>query len=151
MNLPVFDPLDDALRALREIQAPEQITPSTDSPSGYRVSSAAFKPGTDGSISVDLEEMMALDGVEVTAKFPSLPRAVGLVAHEICTIRKHGAEVSHVPLLENPYHGEIRMPGLSKSQIRKAARSLAETCEILVGIDADEASKHGKGEASAPA
>lgn len=138
MSGPVIDPLADDLRALREVQAPQQISPSEVDPGGYRVSSAAFMPGTDGTVSIDLEEVLLRHGKGPTSKFPSLPRAVALVAQKIGAIRSAGATVSHVPLAENYYHGEMRSAGMGRKQVRKLARHLAETCEILSDIDLDE-------------
>ena len=134
----IISPLNGALRVLREVQAPEQITRAADRPSGYRVSSAAFKPQRDGSVSVDLEESLVRSGLHVRSRYPAMPRAVALVAHRVDAITARGATVSHAPVAGNPHHGEIRMAGLTKAQVRETARSLADQCEVLEAIDVDE-------------
>lgn len=134
----VIDPLNGALRASREIQAPEQVTEAPDRLGGYRVSSAAFKPGTDGSVSVDLEESLVRAGLPIDARYPALPRAVALVAKRVNDIVTQGGTVAHAPIPSNGHHGEIRMTALSRRQIRDVARNLADTCEVIKAIDPNE-------------
>ena len=98
-------------------------------------------PGTDGSVSVDLEESMALAGLDIRARYPALPRAVALVAQPVSVIRSHGMSITHVPIPENDHHGEIRAAGLSRKALRDAARSLADQCEILEAVNAAEAER----------
>lgn len=124
------------MRALREIQAPQHITSAPDHPVGVRISSAAFRPGTDGSVSVDLEESLARSGLALTARFPAMAGAVGLAALPIDAIRAHGLVVVHDPIPGNDHHGEIRsgVEAIGKNAWRRIAREMAERCEIIVPI-----------------
>lgn len=141
MLAPVIAPLDERQRALRSIQAPDHVQPAADRPGGFRISSAAFSPGTDDSVSVDLEQSLAAVGLGVTSRYPHLDRSVALVAHTIKEYSDRGSQVSHVPLIDNPHHGEARFAGLTKSAIKRVQRALADSCEIIVSIDAVEAQR----------
>ncbi|WP_174298864.1 hypothetical protein [Sphingomonas bacterium] len=148
MAVEIISPLSGGLRALREVQAPEQVTEAMDRPGGYRVSSAAFRPQSDGSVSVDLEESLVRSGLNARSRYPAMPRAVALVAHRVDAITARRATVLHVPVAGNPHHGEIRMAGMTKAQIRAAARSLADQCEILEAIDVDEVKRQSASQRS---
>ncbi len=151
MTSAIIDPLDRQRRALRELQAPQQIQPASDKPSGFRPSSAAFKLGKDGSMSVDLEESMLLAGVDMRSRYRSLPRAVALVAQQVRAFTGHGMTVAHAPIPANDHHGEVRAKTLTKQALREAARMLADTCEIIEPIDADEVRRQLDLQAQKPA
>lgn len=123
------------LRALRALQAPEfvHMDPSTNK---WRASSAAFKPQSDGTISVDLEEALVRDGLPLTHGYPRVDRAVGLVAHTVERLVKDGFTVTHVPVAGNDYHGEAA--GKPSSGI---SRRLAAECEEIVAISGAEAER----------
>lgn len=123
--------LQPQLRALREVQAPQQISAAADRTNGYRVSSAAFKPGRDGTVSVDLEESLLRAGLTATGRYPAMDRAVALVAHRIQAVVDQGMTVAHAPIEGNEHHAEIRMGALSRKAIERAARALADACEFL--------------------
>ena len=123
------------LRALRTLQAPEQVQWDARA-QNWRVSSAAFKPQSDGSISVDLEEIQLREGLPINSDYPRVARAVGLVAHRIERLRADGFDVVHVPLPDNVCHGEAR--GTPTQGIRKR---LASECEIIIAIDGDDAQR----------
>lgn len=128
-------------RALRTIQAPDHIQKAEDRPGGFRVSSAAFKAGSDGSISIDLEQSLELAGLELTSQFKALARAVALVAHSVGRLQQEGLSVEHAPIVGNEHHGEVRFDKLSKREKRDVARALADECETIVGIDPAEAQR----------
>lgn len=77
-------------------------------------------------------------GLGVLARHPAVPRAGALVAHTVGILRGCGLSVAHVPLADNPHHGEVRPQNLSRKQIRDVARVLADSCEKLVEVDVDE-------------
>lgn len=139
MAVDPIDPLNAELRVLREIQAPQQVQEAPDRPGGYRVSSAAFSPGKDGTVSVDLEESLQRAGLPINGRFPAMARAVGAVAHTVGTIRAHKLLVVHDPIDGNDHHGEIRpsATSLSKRERREIARELADTCEIVIPMNAE--------------
>lgn len=141
MAAAIIAPLVEQLRTLRTIQAPDHLAPADDRPDGVRISSAAFKPGRDGSISVDLEQSLIAAGLSILARYPSLPRAVALVAHKVGDLKCSGLSVDHVPIEGNEHHGEVRFAGLSRSQLRDVARALADNCEIVVSVDVQEAER----------
>ncbi len=142
MPVEIIDPLRPDLRALRTIQAPDHVQPAGDRPHGYRISSAAFKAGTDGSVSVDLEESLLLASLDLRARYPALARAVALVAHRVETFTGQGMTVGHVPIPGNDHHGEVRMAGLSSGAIRRAARALAGSCEMVEPLNVTELQRH---------
>jgi hypothetical protein len=132
----IIDPLDGSLRALREIQAPQHLAAADDRKSGFRISSAAFRPGTDGTVSVDLEESLTRAGLPVNARYPSMPRTVGLAAITIDAIRTLGPDVAHDPIPNNAHHGVIREGNvaISKNGWRRVARAIADQCDLIVPI-----------------
>lgn len=123
--------LQPQFRVLREVQAPQQISEATDKPSGYRVSSAAFKPGKDGTVSVDLEESLRRAGLGPTGRYPAMDRAVALVAHKVQAVIDQGMTVAHAPIEGNEHHAEIGMGALPRKAVERAARALADACEFL--------------------
>jgi hypothetical protein len=151
----IIDPLNGGLRVLREIQAPQHVQPAPDKPSGVRISSAAFGPGTDGSVSIDLEESLQKAKLPLTARYPSMPRAVGAVACTVDEIRAQKLAVMHKPIPAdeelgtkvNDHHGEIRdeAKALSRKARRDAARALADKCEIVVPFDVEAVKRYADG------
>lgn len=139
--------LQDGLRTLREIQAPQQISAANDRDSGYRVSSAAFMPGSDKTVSVDLEEEYLAAGIALNSRFPSLPRAVALVSNTVASIRAKQLDVKRDPLPHNAFHGIIvdGASPLGKKARREAARMLADECEFVVAFDLAEIAKQATG------
>lgn len=131
-----IDPLRDELRVLRTLQAPEQV--SFDPLTGQWVpTSAAFRPQSDGSISVDLEEAQVRDGLPLIHGYPRVGRAVGLVAHTVARMKAAPYTVTHEIVPENDYHGEAR--GKPSSSVRA---KLAAQCEIIIPLDGDAARRH---------
>ncbi len=128
--------LDVSKRALRALQAPEQVQwdPADNQ---WRVSSAAFAPQSDGTISIDLEEAQERDGLPLTHGYPPVDRAVGLVAHTVERLQTDGFKVAHVPVAGNDYHGEA-----AGSPSKGKRRRLASECETIVPLDGDEAQRH---------
>lgn len=127
--------LDEGERALRTLQAPEQVVfdPLKEQ---WVVSPGAFKPQSDGTISVDLEQIQKLDNKPLTHGYPRVARAVGLVAHTVGRLKQAGFVTTHVPETGNDYHGEAR-----GKPSRTERRTLADTCEIVVGLDGDQAQR----------
>lgn len=115
-------------RALRTIQAPHHVT---EEEGGFRISSAAFKAGTDGTCSVDLEQLMHADGLASDALYPGLRGSVGLYAVRVDKVRTEGLGIEHDPLNANWYHGIINGDGLR----RKASKRLAQACVPVVDLD----------------
>ena len=96
-----------------------------------RVSSGAFSPsqGINGGMSIDLERKLLDNGKDQLAMVPSENHAaVRLIAGKM---RELGHQVGSNPLPENPYHGEVWISGGSKSQRKRAQRSIRDTAEIL--------------------
>lgn len=132
----VLSPLDGAYRALRTLQAPEQVV-FDHGDKIWRPSTSAFKQQSDGTISVDLEEVLIRDGHPLTFCYPRVDRAVGLVAHTVERLTNEGFAVTHEPIPDNDYHGEAR-----GKPSRTSRNSLASTCEIVVPIQGDDAQRH---------
>lgn len=129
----VVDPLDQQLRALRTLQLPNhvQFDPEIDD---FVVSSAAFKMQSDGTISVDLEEILSQDNLPLVHCYPRVNKAVGLVAHTVGRLVADGHEVKHQPVVGNDYHG------YAKGKLSKTKRvALANSCEIIVELDKTQA------------
>jgi len=118
-------------RALRSIQAPQHVE---DEDGAYRVSSAAFRPGTDQTVSVDLEQLLTDDDLRSDTLYPSLARSVGLVAIGVDLLRAEGVAVDHFPVSTNWYHGSLTGEGLKNPGRR---RRLAKACAVVVAIDHD--------------
>jgi hypothetical protein len=112
-----------------------------DGKGGYRPSSGAFKPGRDGTISVDLEEALYWDGLTADSRFPSLRQAVGLVAHKVGFYRDLGNDVELAVVDGNDYHGSVIHSAPSNAALRACARELAELYEAVIEIDVDEAAR----------
>lgn len=126
-------PLQNHHRVLRTIQVPGQAVfdPAT---AKWEVTSSAFSPQSDGTISVDLEEVQLEDGVQLTHGYPRVQNAAGLVAHRVHRLRADGFEVYRDPLPQNKYHGEAK-----GKPPRKVCRKLADDCEIVVPVGGSDA------------
>lgn len=138
----VLETLRGDLRALRTLQAPEQVQfdPAVDQ---WVTSSAAFKQQSDGTISVDLEEVLRLDGHPLTYGYPRVARAVGMVAHTVGRLTTDGFAVTHDPLEETEEHEENDYHGIAQGKLSSAKRGrLADTCEIIIPIEGDVAQRH---------
>ena len=131
-----LDELHGAYRALRTLQAPEQVVYDPVE-KRWKASDGAFRTGRDGTISIDLEEALLIDNLPLTHGYPRIGRAVGLIAHNVDRLKEAGFSISHVPLDGNDYHGEARGK-LSGS----ARRDLANTCEIIVSINGDNVQRY---------
>ena len=131
----VITNLDLNQRALRALQAPEHVQWDP-ADNHWRVSSAAFAPQSDGTISVDLEEAQRRDSLPLTHGYPPVDRAVGLVAHTVARLESDGFKVTHVPVEGNDYHGQA-----AGSPSKGKRRTLAKECEIISAIDGDEAQR----------
>ena len=131
----VVDPLTAGLRATRTLQAPQhvQFDPATQT---FEVSPSAFKKQTDGTISVDLEQVLTSDNLPLDHEYPRVKRAVGLVAHTVGRLTSAGFVVTHDPIDVNAYHG------LARGNPSKTERvNLADTCQIVRPLDQTEAAK----------
>jgi hypothetical protein len=100
------------------------------------VSSAAFKPTRDGSVSVDLEQLLMADGLPLLTMYPAIDQAVAAAAVGVDRVRQAGLEPTHDPDPRNWYHGAIR-----GNFTGKISRDLARDIEFLVPID-QEAAAH---------
>jgi hypothetical protein len=118
-------------RALRSIQAPQHVE---DDDGVCRISSAAFRLGTDQTVSIDLEQLLGADDLKSDALYPSLVRSVGLVAIGVDLLRSEGVAVDHLPVPTNWYHGSLSGDSLKNSGRR---RRLAKACTLVVPIDRD--------------
>ena len=147
MTVAIIDPLDPNFRALRTIQSPYHLEPVAGQAT-YRITSGAFIPGSDGTISVDLEESLRRAGSEVTAQYPSLDKAVALIAHPVRVYTNAGFTVVHQPVHGNRHHGSASTV-LKNNALRKAARAFAASAEFLVPIDNERAALFGAAPAGA--
>lgn len=133
MTVEIIDPLDKSLQALRSLQCPDHIQ-LNDKEDAYRVSSGAFIPGSDDTISVDLEESLLKAGLNSTSIYGHLARSVALVGHTIQNYEQNSFSVSHTPIKVNEHHGSVST-GLKNKALRKAARAMAKSGRFLVEID----------------
>jgi hypothetical protein len=105
---------------------------------GWRVSTGAFNASCDGWMSVDLEQLLAVDRKPIDYLFPSLPRAVALVAHSAGFYRGLDFELAHQALWTDYYHGGVRGEFRKKGRSRK----LRDYLEFVVPINEELASAH---------
>lgn len=132
----VVEELVGSDRALRALQAPEQVVYDP-LKNRWGPTSSIFRAGRDGTVSVDLEQILKLDGRDLTYNYGKLSRSVGMVAHTVERLVHAGFVVMHVPLEENDYHGEARGK-LPKSKLE----DLRGTCEIIVPVDGVAAQRY---------
>lgn len=129
------DEIDQSKRTLRTIQAGSQFVKDGKTQE-WRVSSGAFSPGSDGCVSVDLEQLLLADLRPIDALFPGLPRALGLVAHKIAELRSRDLSVSHEQVPGNYYHGCI-----TGTFTPATKRALANNFEIIRPFDTETAER----------
>ena len=141
MSVNIIDPLDPDLRALRTIQSPHHVHPNVDQ-TAYRITSGAFIPGSDGTVSVDLEESLQRSGMQVTALYPGIEKAVAMVGHPIGLYTASGYNVVHQPVAGNDHHGSASTT-LKNNALRKVARAFADAAQFVVPIDREAAERFG--------
>jgi len=122
-------------RLIRTIRSPYQVV--QDQLTGqYVLSSAAFKPTSDGLVSVDLEQLLDQDGLDPLAMYPALDRHVAAAAHTAGHVTSLGLTVCHDPTKKNWYHG-----GIGGKFTGKISRDLASGADFLIEIDQAEADR----------
>ena len=94
----------------------------------WRVSSGAFSAGTDGTASVDLEQLLLADGKTALSNFPGVDRAVALVAHQVGHLQASGLSVAHVPVCGNYYHAEVS--GLKPRHKKSLHKTMTELVPV---------------------
>lgn len=126
--------IGDADRLLRHCRSPVQVVPCP--VNGRRISSQAFKAAKgEKHVSIDLECLLAQDGLPPDARYGLMPSTHALAAITAAQARALGQGVAWTPKpadtaavgaagLANPYHGEVLGP-LTK-------RALVELSEDLV-------------------
>jgi hypothetical protein len=122
--------LQPEFRFVRTLLSPHHVIP--DERTGlYRISSKAFGPSSsDGTLSGDLEQILAADGLSPIAMYPALPDPVGAASITVGQLRGLGAKVEHDPDKYNWYHGAVT--GTKSKGTRKA---LSEIAVEIVAID----------------
>lgn len=113
--------------ALRTIRSHYHVTPDNRTQS-FRITSAAYSWTDDGSVSVDLGQLITEDGLPLTALYPSMTQAVALVSHRIDALHVRGLSVQHEPVAEDWYHGGIY--GVTDALRRKLAKSASTVVPI---------------------
>jgi len=101
----------------------------------WRLSSGAYSPTADGLVSVDLEQLLAEDGLSPLTMYPALDRNVAAATHLVSDLRALNLDVVHDPTIRNWYHGGIS--GIKRSHKQKLSKSAG----FLVPIDPVEAQK----------
>jgi hypothetical protein len=94
--------------------------------------------GTDGTISVDLEESLEAAGLGATAIYPHIARSVALVAHAVGVYEDASFTVIHAPVDGNDHHGSASTT-LKNKALRREARAMADSARFLVPIDNKQA------------
>ena len=122
--------IQDADGIIRRISG-HQVVADPKSPTGKRVSTAAFEPSSDdgGGLSVDIKRQIEEAGHDPKAYVTS-PRWIGSVLLSAGHFRCHGLLVGTDPLPDNPFHGEVwgNIP-------RGMRRALLQQAEWFVAID----------------
>lgn len=121
--------LQPEFRFIRTLQSPYHI--SWDERGFYRISSKAFGPSkADKTLSGDLEEVLAYDGLQPDCMYPAVRDPVGAASVTIGQMRAAGvASVEHNPVSLNWYHGAAK--GTGKDSVkRKLATAAVEFIEI---------------------
>lgn len=126
--------LQSEFRFIRSLRSPHHVVFDEDL-GRYVISSAAFKPssGKDGTLSGDLEQILAFDGLEPTAMYPAVRDPVGAASVTIAEIRAVKAAVEHDPTSRNWYHGAVRgtkSKGANK-QLSKRATEIIPINQVL--------------------
>jgi hypothetical protein len=133
-------------RFIRTLQSPWHLVP--DGQTGrYKISNKAFGPGSDGTVSGDLEQILAHDGLAATAMYPAAVRhQVGAASLTVHQIREAGAQAAHDPVTWNWYHGAVT--GTRPKRIRDQLGKLAVE---IIPIDQNLADDFFKRELTASA
>lgn len=120
--------LQPEFRFIRTLRSPYHV--SWDERGFYRISSKAFGPSsTDRTLSGDLEEILAHDGLEPDCMYPAVRDPVGAASVTVGQMRAAGAVVEHDPVMLNWYHGAAS--GTRKDSVkRKLAKVAVEFIEI---------------------
>ncbi|MFK4622529.1 hypothetical protein [Bradyrhizobium diazoefficiens] len=126
--------MQSEFRFIRSLRSPHHVVFDEDL-GRYVISSAAFKPssGKDGTLSGDLEQILAFDGLEPTAMYPAVRDPVGAASVTIAEIRAVKAAVEHDPTSRNWYHGAVRgtkSKGANK-QLSKRATEIIPINQVL--------------------
>lgn len=85
-------------------------------------------------MSVDLDQVLQIDKRPSDYLFPNLPRAVALISHRLEQYSENNLAVDHQPTPLNYYHG-----GVSGKFTRGVRRKLADTFEVIIPIDTEQA------------
>ena len=122
--------LQPEFRFIRTLQSPHHLV--FDERTGrYNVSSQAFSPsGSDGTLSGDLEQVLAADGLSPTAMYPAVPNPVGAASLTIAQIRAASASVEHDPVSSNWYHGAVK-----GTKPRGVKKRLSQAAVEIIPID----------------
>jgi hypothetical protein len=134
---------------VRTLQAPDHVV--LDKATGkYRLSSKAFGPSkVDKNLSGELEQILVADGLDITALFPVVPRAIGAVTLRVGEVRALDLDVHHHPVWVNWYHGSISgIKSRHKDKLLKLARDLIEIDQAQA--EKFERERHGCAGSSIP-
>jgi hypothetical protein len=87
-------------------------------------------------VSVDLEQLLAEDGLPLLFMYPAVHNNVGAAAHPISLLREKRLDVLHDPIKTNWYHG-----GICGNLTKSIKTTLAKSAEPLIQIDEAEAER----------
>jgi hypothetical protein len=138
---------------IRTLQSPWHLV-RDDRTGRYIISDQAFKPGSDGTVSGDLEQVLAFDGLEATAMQPAaVKNQVGAASLTVRQIRDEGAQVEHDPDPEscNWYHGALTYPSGGRSATKRIRKKLGELAVEIIPVDQQLAEDFFKRELAASA
>jgi hypothetical protein len=122
--------LQPEFRFVRTLLSPHHVI-SDERTGRYRISSKAFGPSSsDGTLSGDLEQVLAADRLSPITMYPALPDPVGAASVTIGQLRGLGAKVEHDPDKYNWYHGAVT--GTKSKGVKKA---LSDVAVEIVAID----------------
>ncbi|WP_271504339.1 hypothetical protein [Bradyrhizobium sp. CCBAU 11357] len=129
--------LQPEFRFIRSLRSPHHLV-FDENLGRYVISSAAFKPssGKDGTLSGDLEQILAFDGLEPTAMYPAVRDPVGAASVTIAEIHAVKATVEHDPTWRNWYHGAVR-----GTKSKGANRQLSKRAKEIIPINQALAAK----------
>lgn len=115
--------------------SPYHIAPDEKTPSGRRISTAAYQPSNGGvgeSMSVDLEASI-LDAGADPRQYVSNPPFIGSVWFAAAFLRGESLMVGFDPLSENPHHGGVW--GSFPRSRQKRLLQAAEWYVQIAGVD----------------
>lgn len=123
---------------LRTLQAPWHVKVAGSG--AYRISSGAFSPHKDGTVSVDLGQLLRADLLPLVALHPhgKLKNVVGLSGLPVSKLEAEGLKLRHSPVWSNWYHASLSGADLKKPALRKR---LAKACRMIVEIDSAAADR----------